>query len=63
LPQPYRLLSSSLPPQFLNFSEKRRGGALEDYIPIHNWFDESKQIIADFRHRILRVARIPPGAT
>jgi len=30
------------------------GGAVEDYIPIHDWFDASKQIIADFRHRCLR---------
>lgn len=30
------------------------GGAPEDYIAIHTWFDESKAIIADFRHRALR---------
>jgi hypothetical protein len=35
-------------------SVRKWGGAVEDYIPIHNWFDESKQIIADFRHRALR---------
>ncbi len=23
-------------------------------LPIHEWFDESKRIVADFRHRVLR---------
>jgi hypothetical protein len=35
-------------------SVQRWGGAVEDYLPIHDWFDESKQILADFRHRALR---------
>jgi CheY-like chemotaxis protein len=26
----------------------------EDYLPLHQWFDESKAITADFRHRALR---------
>jgi hypothetical protein len=30
------------------------GGTINDYLPIHNWFDESKKIMADFRHRALR---------
>ncbi len=30
------------------------GGTPEDYIHIHSWFDESKMIAADFRHRALR---------
>ena len=30
------------------------GGAVEDYLPIHDWFDESKAHLADFRHRALR---------
>jgi len=30
------------------------GGAAEDYLPIHEWFDESKAILADVRHRALR---------
>lgn len=30
------------------------GGNVEDYLPIHNWFDESKAHFADFRHRALR---------
>lgn len=35
-------------------SAKKWGGVLEDYLPIHNWFDESKAHFADFRHRALR---------
>lgn len=35
-------------------SVKKWGGTVEDYIRIHDWFDESKKIIADFRHRSLR---------
>lgn len=30
------------------------GGKAEDYLPLHQWFDESKKIIADPRHRALR---------
>ncbi len=35
-------------------SARKFGGVPEDYIAIHTWFDESKAIIADFRHRALR---------
>jgi hypothetical protein len=35
-------------------SAKRFGGSAEDYLAIHNWFDESKAFLADFRHRALR---------
>lgn len=35
-------------------SVKKWGGCVEDYQPIHDWFDESKSHIADFRHRALR---------
>lgn len=35
-------------------SVKKWGGVPEDYLPIHNWFDESKEMWADFRHRALR---------
>ena len=35
-------------------SVKKWGGKVEDYIAIHEWFDESKKILADFRHRALR---------
>jgi hypothetical protein len=35
-------------------SVKKWGGTVADYQRIHDWFDASKQIIADFRHRALR---------
>lgn len=35
-------------------SARRFGGAPEDYTAIHTWFDRSKEIVADFRHRALR---------
>lgn len=35
-------------------SARKFGGTPNDYLPIHNWFDESKAILADFRHRALR---------
>lgn len=35
-------------------SARRFGGKPEDYQKIHDWFDESKMFIADFRHRALR---------
>jgi hypothetical protein len=35
-------------------SSKKWGGTPEDYLPIHQWFDETKMIMCDFRHRALR---------
>lgn len=35
-------------------SVKKWGGAVEDYIKIHDWFDQSKEMFGDFRHRALR---------
>jgi hypothetical protein len=35
-------------------SQRKWGGAIEDYIAIHTWFDESKEHHGDFRHRALR---------
>jgi hypothetical protein len=35
-------------------SVKKWGGCVDDYLPIHQWFDASKMIAADFRHRALR---------
>ena len=35
-------------------SARKFGGKAEDYLPIHNWFDESKAFLPDFRHRALR---------
>ena len=30
------------------------GGTADDYLRLHSWFDESKMLTADFRHRALR---------
>lgn len=35
-------------------SVKKWGGEITDYLPIHDWFDESKAFLPDFRHRALR---------
>lgn len=35
-------------------SVKKWGGIPEDYLPIHDWFDASKEMHGDFRHRALR---------
>ena len=35
-------------------SARSFGGTLEVYLPLHNWFDATKCIRADFRHRALR---------
>lgn len=35
-------------------SVKKWGGTVEDYIKIHDWFDASKEMMGDFRHRALR---------
>ena len=35
-------------------SVKKFGGKVEDYIKIHEWFDESKGFYGDLRHRALR---------
>lgn len=35
-------------------SVQKWGGEIDDYLPIHQWFDESKEHLADFRHRALR---------
>mgnify|MGYP006871787357 FL=1 len=32
-------------------SVKKWGGIVEDYIKIHDWFDASKEMMGDFRHR------------
>jgi hypothetical protein len=34
-------------------SVRRYGGAPEDYIEIHNWFDSTKAAYADVRHRAI----------
>jgi len=35
-------------------SVKKWGGVETDYLRIHEWFDESKSLHGDFRHRALR---------
>lgn len=30
------------------------GGTSDDYLPIHNWLDATKETFCDFRHRALR---------
>lgn len=35
-------------------SVRKWGGAVEDYLALHQWFDQSKAIFADPRHRALR---------
>lgn len=30
------------------------GGCIEDYLPIHEWFDATKRCVGDYRHRALR---------
>ena len=35
-------------------SVNKWGGKPEDYIEIHDWFDETKQYTGDWTHRILR---------
>ena len=35
-------------------SAKKFGGRPSDYLAIHNWSDESKAYLGDFRHRALR---------
>lgn len=35
-------------------SVRRFGGSVEDFLPLHNWFDASKAALGDFRHRALR---------
>jgi hypothetical protein len=35
-------------------SVKKWGGSVEDYLPIHDWFDATKGLMPDFRHRAAR---------
>jgi len=35
-------------------STKKWGGTVSDYLHLHSWFDESKALLCDFRHRALR---------
>ena len=35
-------------------SVRKWGGEVSDYLRLHQWFDQSKAILADPRHRALR---------
>lgn len=35
-------------------SVRKFGGTVDDFMPLHSWFDASKSHCADFRHRMLR---------
>ena len=35
-------------------SQKKHGGHIDNYLPIHNWFDETQAHFPDMRHRSLR---------
>jgi hypothetical protein len=35
-------------------SVKKWGGEIGDYLPIHEWFDETKGWLGDSRHRLFR---------
>ena len=35
-------------------SARQYGGVVDDYLALHQWFDESKAFMPDFRHRALR---------
>lgn len=35
-------------------SVKHYGGVIEDYIEIHNWFDETKALTGNWTHRAMR---------
>lgn len=35
-------------------SQRKHGGKIDDYLALHNWFDETKAHFPDMRHRALR---------
>lgn len=35
-------------------SQRRHGGEISDYLPLHSWFDASKTVLGHFTHRALR---------
>ena len=44
----------SHPTKHAESSVRLFGGKVEDYEPIHEWMDATKETFADFRHRALR---------
>src|SRR5258707_13093242 len=53
-PRRTRCSSMAHPLKHAQSSARKFGGRTDDYLPIHNWFDETKAFLADFRHRALR---------
>lgn len=41
------------PYKHCQISAKKFGGKPDDYLKIHNWFDQTKSTIADVRHRMI----------
>lgn len=41
------------PVKHANISVKKRGGHIDDYLPIHSFMDSTKELCSDNRHRIL----------
>lgn len=44
----------SHPLEHAQSSARKHGGLPSDYLPLHAWFDQSKEHLANFRHRALR---------
>jgi hypothetical protein len=42
------------PPHSFAVLVRRVDGTVEDYQPIHDWLDATKETFCDFRHRALR---------
>lgn len=49
---PYPTLPMS-PAKHAEISQRRHGGQLDDYLPIHSFLDATKELCSDNRHRIL----------
>src|SRR5216683_8215497 len=49
-----RGLAMTHPLKHAESSARKCGGKAEDYLRVHNWFDESKAFLPDFQHRALR---------
>jgi hypothetical protein len=52
--EPREISLMAHPLEHAKSSARKFGGVAYDYLPIHQWFDESKAIMADVRHRALR---------
>ena len=47
-------MTTAYPIKHAESSARKFCGKAEDYLAIHNWFDESKAFLSEFRHRALR---------